>query len=432
MSRQNANHLYNIIIVGAGPSALFCASQLTDKNFLVLEQGRDLETRGRAVANRWPNFKRDLVFGEGGAGLFSDGKLNFSFEIGGQPAEVISLVAARKLEKWFLRTFKIKLPIKRKVIKVEGGRCLIFPQHHFGTDILPSIIKRVKKGFLQNIKLQAFVTRIVKKSDYFCVYTKDHKCFRTKRVIMATGQNSFELTAKLAQKLGIKIVPSDISIGVRLEAPMSSLKKYFSYQYDPKFIFSTPQGEVRTFCSNPGGYVVSEKKHNFVSANGHALKNRKSAYGNFAVLAKSFDKKYLVKMCQQISHQHQQKLIVQNTVDFIDHVKTKKLVIPQQHDNAKIGRVEHFFPQAVTAGLRSALKSLMKIEPGLAKSIIYSPEIKVLHYKIYVHPDTFESSLKNVHFLGDSSGNIHGLWNAILSGLDCGFSLGGKKKIIDI
>jgi len=432
MIKEKQCHLYDIIFIGAGPSALFCASQLTDHNFLILEQGKDIETRRRAVSNFWPNFKNDLLFGEGGAGLFSDGKLNFSFDIGGHPADVVSFKLAKNIERWFLRNFRIKLSRKKRNIKVSGGKCLIFPQHHFGTDKLPAIIRRVKKGFKKKIKINSVVTRIEKRKKYFCVYIKNKGYLKSKRVVVATGQNNFEFPVKTAKKLGIKIIPSEISIGFRLEAFMSDLKRYFSYQYDPKFIFYTSRGEIRTFCSNPSGYVVSEKKYGFTSANGHALKNHKSKYGNFAILAKSLDKEYLVKMCQKISHKNQQKLIVQNTIDFINKKRTKKLIISNQHKNAKIGNIRDFFPISVSLGLRAALKSLIKIEPGINKSILYSPEIKVLHYKIYVKKNTFESSLKNIHFIGDSSGNIHGLWNAILSGLACGSFLKDRGTLVDV
>ena len=76
--------ILDIIFVGGGSSTLFCASEIgKDKEFLIIEKGKKLEERVKSINNRSSQSKSDIVFGVGGAGLFFDGKLNFSTSIGG-------------------------------------------------------------------------------------------------------------------------------------------------------------------------------------------------------------------------------------------------------------------------------------------------------------------------------------------------------------
>lgn len=423
------NEVYDIIFIGAGPASLFCASKLSGKtNFLILEQGKKLKDRVDSLKNKSLTNKHDILFGEGGAGLFSDGKLNFSTEIGGNALDVLDPKIINEIKEEFVH--KYRLPSKlvnNKDIKIPGGRCLIFPQYHFGTDRLPGVINRTKSIFQKRIICSSPVTKIIKKNNLFSLSTAK-KQYKTKTLIVATGQSNFDFALNIADDFHLNTIANEISIGFRIEARQRDLKQYFSIQYDPKIIFNTPEGEVRTFCSNPGGYIVSEKKQGFTTANGHAKKQTKSNFGNFALLMKSNQRQKLIASCKKLSLDTHDKLIVQNIADFLKNKQTTRLIIIPQHHNYIIGKlINPYLNKKLIIGLQKALRNLLKIEPRLINSILYFPEIKIFPAKIKVKKNTFESKIPNLYFIGDCCGHIHGLWNAILSGLACGQHLNHLK-----
>ncbi len=413
----------DIIFVGGGPSALFCASILgNSKNFLIFEKGKTLEERKKSIDIGSSQAKSDIVFGVGGAGLFSDGKLNFSTDIGGNPLDVLSQERINKISKNFFKKYSITpLKVGGNNIKIENGKCLVFPQFHFGSDRLKLFITNLIKHFQNKIITNSTIKSIIKEGDTFEVATNNGDYFRTKKVIIATGQSNIDFSTNVAKSFRIKIIPKKVSIGFRVEASMKNLKRYFEIQYDPKILIETSQGQARTFCSNPGGYIVSEEKLGFSTANGYANYLNKSDYGNFAILLKVHGKNKIIEGCKKLSKDTKSRLIVENISDFIQKIRTKKLYVMPQHNNYVVGfKFADYFSPGVGDGLREALNSLIKVEPGLIKSIFYAPELKVLPDKICVKKNSFESvDVPGLFFLGDSSGNIHGLWNAIMSGTSC-------------
>jgi len=420
---KNKMEPYDIVFIGAGPATLFCASKLLNKkNFIILEKGKTLNQRIKSLHKNTPAVKSDILFGEGGVGLFLDGKLNFSTEIGGNILDVMNPWVISQIKRWFIKKYEIKPHYQRiKKIKIPNGKCLTFPQYHFGTENLPKLIKTISQGFRRRIICNTEVTSINKSKNIFSVTDSKRKIYLSRALIVATGQSNFDFVTKIAQYFKLKTESNEVSIGIRLEASNANLKKYFTIQYDPKLIFTVKQGEVRTFCSNPGGYVISEKKEGFTTANGHAQKNKKSNFSNLAILLKSREKNKLISMCKTISQKTKDRLIVQNTKDFLQNITTSKLIFPPQHTNCTIAQnIYSYLPTNIIAGLQEAIKSLLIIEPGLINSIFYFPEIKIFPSKIKVNKNTIESKVPNLYFIGDCCGYIHGLWNAILSGTSCG------------
>lgn len=432
--------VYDVIIIGAGAAGLFFAKTLKTDKFLILEKGAPLQRRKCFGKNKCKNCKVcSIVYGVGGAGLFSDGKLNFSMEIGGKPSKVFSKKNYQKIQKEFINEFKFRISkIKEKQIndfnkkygKTQKCKFIGVPQTHIGSDKLPALINSLMNRFADSIICPVEVKK-VSKGEYFCVQTSRGSFF-SRNVIVATGQAGSGFAASIAKKAGIKVKPSCVDLGIRVECDSKIVKPLINLQYDPKIRFSTSKGIVRTFCTNPNGFVLAERKHGFISVNGHSMKERKSACTNFALMH-SFSCKdplrFIIKTCTRITKENKSKVILQKADDFVNDISTNKLDKTVTYQDYVLESLSKYYPKGTLIALRQALISLDKIIPSfLKRSVVYAPEVKLYNSCIKVSKDSFEAEIKGLFFLGDCCGHIHGLLNAIYSGISCAKQINRRKR----
>lgn len=266
------------IVVGAGPAGLFCALILAYRGAkpIVIERGECVKDRMETVKKFWKtgklNPESNVQFGEGGAGTFSDGKLN---------------TGTRDIR-------------QKKVLEemVEGGapkEILYKAKPHVGTDILCTIVQNIREKivsmggeFIFNCRMDDIIIR------NNCVEgiktTKGD--FYTKTLILAIGHSARD-TFKLVQKLNIPMERKPFSVGVRIEHKREDID-YSQYgdfaplmgAADYKLSHKASSGRgVYTFCMCPGGYVVASASENEgVVTNGMSNFARDGVNSNSAVL----------------------------------------------------------------------------------------------------------------------------------------------------
>lgn len=429
--------IFDVIIVGAGPSSLFLASNLQTKNFLIIEKGNSVEKRKCPMKKECINCTQcSNVYGVGGAGLFSDGKLNFSTEIGGKPLDVMDNQIYNRINENFIEKFNIEFE-KTKHSEIDSfnklHRNISFhelKQFHLGSDNLPDFINSLIDNFRKNIITNSIVADISKDKEIFVIDTNKNTYF-TNNVIIATGQSGSEFTLDIANKFNIKIENSNADLGVRVECKNSIYEKLINMQYDPKIYFDVSNGSVRTFCTNPEGFVVTENKGFFVSANGHSMKKLKSENTNFALMHNFHidePKKYIDKILKKIQKENNNKIILQNTKDFINNKKTIELDnLSPTCTNYQLNEINKYYPIETNNALVDSINLIEEIVPGfIENSVLYGPEVKLYNYKIDIKVNTFESNVDGLYFIGDCCGHIHGLLNAIYSGISCSIFLNQK------
>ena len=305
---------YDVAIVGAGPAGLFCAYELINNNpklkVALLDKGRKADTRMCPMKiNGWKCLNCNpfqILSGYGGAGTFSDGKLNFIPKLG--KSDLFKYMPQSEAYKLIDDTEKIfnefnmdsdvypsnmdeAKQIEKEVAKT-GARLLIIKQKHLGSDKLPGYIKDFT-DYLENKKVDLYenanVLDIVEKTkDSYELVIENKDSITAKNVVVAPGRTGAKWIQELADKYDIPYTSQSIEIGVRVEVRKEILEDITNVIYDPTIFIKTDTytDEIRTFCTNPGGYVTKENYYGFICVNGHSLKDVKSANSNFAFISK--------------------------------------------------------------------------------------------------------------------------------------------------
>lgn len=425
-----------IIIIGAGAAGLMAAAELERygcKNFLILEAG--LAVTRRKCVNLGHCRQCDscqILFGVGGAGLFSDGKMNFSDQIGGAILNILSKKKYEQFVSHLIGTYQLTVEYPDKIVKkpiVDALKAVhaIFlkvPQAHLGSENLPQFIESRFKAILNRVVESCMVESIEIENGQFRVLTdKGHYCCR--HLIVATGQAGAGFAMSVARRFGLKILPAPADIGVRVEAHSDVLNAMTEIQWDPKIYFHTEYGNVRTFCTNPRGFVITEAKNGAVTCNGYAMKNKKSNNTNFALMTKIMvenPRAYLINIARTITEMTNNKLMLQKAEDFVNLVKTEKLAkIKPTTSCYSTGNLSYYLPYLPYQAIRETLKKINTVIPQFfeKESIVYAPEIKLYTNTIEIINEGFESALNRLYFLGDCCGHIHGLTNAMISAIAC-------------
>ena len=447
---------YDVIIVGAGPAGLFSAYELitNNKNLKIL-----LLDRGKKVANRYCPMNRDkkkcincnpcnILSGYGGAGTFSDGKLNFIPKLGKSDLfKYMSESEAYKLiddtEAIFTK-FKMDSDIYpsnmeealklKKEVAIEGARLLIIKQKHLGSDKLPKYIDDFasyleKNGveLLENID----VIDIIKDNDGYKVTSKDKEYIGSK-IIVAPGRTGAKWVQELADKYNIPYLSQSIEIGVRVEVRKEILDSFCSIIYDPTIFIKTDtySDEIRTFCTNPGGYVTKENYYGYICVNGHALKDIKSNNSNFAFISKvnltepvTNTREYGESIARIANVLGDSKPIIQSLKDLrkgrrSTWSKLDKGFIEPTLKDCVAGDLALVLPHRIITNILEGLEKLDKIIPGVNndETLLYGPEIKFFSNEILTN-NNFKLENEDIYFIGDGAGKAGNIVTASATGL---------------
>ncbi|MBE5905360.1 MAG: FAD-dependent oxidoreductase [Lachnospiraceae bacterium] len=242
------------VIVGAGPAGYFCGLMLSKHGYrpIIIERGKPVEERKEDVDAFWKTGalkpQSNVQFGEGGAGAFSDGKLN-------------TLV-------------KDKEGRSRKVLQtfVEYGadeRILTDQKPHVGTDYLYRVLQKMRQDFLAaggEIRFETVLTGLeVKNSELTGIVVNDVERIDTDVCVLAIGHSARD-TFTMLYKDGVAMEPKSFAVGFRVEHPQDMVNRLqYGADYEKelpaaayKVTAKTTSGRgVYSFCMCPGGYVVN-------------------------------------------------------------------------------------------------------------------------------------------------------------------------------
>ena len=452
---------YDVVIVGAGPAGLFCAYELIEKNnklkIALIDKGRRAETRmcpmkvnGGKCLNCNPC---QIMSGYGGAGTFSDGKLNFIPKLGKSDLfKYMSQSEAYKIiddtEEIFTK-FKMDSEVypsnmdEAKEIEKEvaktGARLLIIKQKHLGSDKLPLYIKDFtdyleNKGvsIYQNTDVVDIVSKSKSEHDLIMKTKTKEEVITAKNVIVAPGRTGAKWIQELADKYQIPYTSQSIEIGVRVEVRKEILEDITNIIYDPTIFIKTDTytDEIRTFCTNPGGYVTKENYYGFICVNGHSLKDVKSMNSNFAFISKvgltepaTNTRLYGESIARIANTLGDGKPIVQTLRDLrkgrrSDWKRINKGFIEPTLKDCVAGDLSLILPHRIITNILEGLEKLDKIIPGVNndETLLYGPEIKFFSNEITTN-NKFKLEDYDIYFVGDGSGKAGNIVTAAATGL---------------
>lgn len=447
--------MYDVIIIGAGPAGLFAAYELITKNknlkVLLLDKGKKAENRfcpmtktGKCVNCNPCN----ILSGYGGAGTFSDGKLNFIPKIG--KSDLFKYMSESEAYKLIDETEEIftkfnmdsdvypsnmdeALKLKKQVA-INGDRLLLIKQKHLGSDKLPGYIEDFSNYLEDNgviLKENTDVVDIEKCSDGYNIKTKNED-YKAAYVIVAPGRTGAKWIQELADKYKILYLSQSIEIGVRVEVRKEILEEFTNVIYDPTIFIKTDTygDEIRTFCTNPGGFVAKENYYGYICVNGHSLKDIKSNNSNFAFISKvnltepaTNTREYGESIARIANVLGESKPIIQNLKDLkrgrrSTWHKINKGFIEPTLKYCVAGDLALVLPHRIITNILEGLEKLDKIMPGVNndETLLYGPEIKFFSNEISTN-NNFKLENDNIYFVGDGAGKAGNIVTAAATGL---------------
>ena len=435
--------MYDCIIIGAGPSGIFAALELIKANdalkVLLIEKGSDINERARG----------DLFSGWGGAGTFSDGKLNLSKDVGGVLGDYLtdtdltgliehvdSLYVAHGAGDGLKGLDSEAVAELEKLSSAADLKLIPFPIRHLGTDGCFGLLKNLREelsGKMDFIFDVDVVDVIECDGRVAGVRTSEGKEYSARFVVLAPGRVGSGWLQKLARAKGLKTSINPVDIGVRVEVPASVLSSVTDVLHEAKLVYRSKKfnDTLRTFCMNPYGVVVEERHRDrgFSTVNGHSFSTKRSENTNFAILVSTtftepFHEpieygEYVARLANLLGDG----IIVQRLGDLIEGRRSTRERLAEGEvtptlKGATPGDLSFALPYRYISDILEMLEALDKFAPGInsPSTLLYGVEVKFYSMRLKLN-DTLETGIENLFAVGDGAGVTRGIIQASVSGI---------------
>ena len=425
---------YNPIIVGMGPAGLFAGLLLIENGIkpIIIERGKCVEERIKDVENFAKNRKfkteSNIQFGEGGAGTFSDGKLNT-----GNSTNIYSQKVLNEF---------VKFGAPKEILYTA--------KPHIGTDNLRKIVKNIREYIISKGGKVLFNTKVtdfeIKNGKIKAVICEKDK-IETDTVILAIGHSARDTFKKL-HELGVQIQPKNFAIGTRIEHLQKDINRA---QYgenvklnlpvaDYKLVYHAKNGRTcYTFCMCPGGQVMaSNSEENSIVTNGMSNFARDGENSNSALLVNvtvddyyknsPLDGMYFQESLEKKAFELGGKNYnapVQRVEDFLEGHKTKEFgrIKPTYMPGVTGADLNEILPQFVSETMKEAIVELDKKLHGFADkdAVLTGVETRSSSpVQIIRDKESLNSvNVKGLYPCGEGAGYAGGIMTAAIDGLKC-------------
>lgn len=426
---QHLNH--RPIIVGFGPSGMFAALLLSRRGYrpIVLERGLNVDQRAKLVHQFTKSgaFHEHgtILFGEGGAGTFSDGKLTT-----------------------LISDFRCRYVLESLVKGGADEEILYRNKPHVGTDVLRSVIKNLREEIISHggeIRFGSQVSDIVVKDSILqSVVVNETETLSTDVCLLGIG-HSARNTFQMLFDRQVEIRQKPFSIGVRIEHPQSMINssQYGEYASHPslgpaeyKLSYHAASGRsAYSFCMCPGGWVVcSSSETEGVLTNGMSENARDGEYANSALMVNvtpedfgsdhplagvEFQRRFENKAFDLAGRNFHAP--IQLVGDFLSdrHSTALGIVKPTYRPGYAFVKMTDLFPAFVTDTLKEAILDFDRKIKGFAMhdAVLTGVETRSSSPIRIVRNDDFQSNISGLYPIGEGSGYAGGIMSSAVDGI---------------
>lgn len=422
--------MHRPVIIGCGPAGLFCGLVLARCGYrpILLERGEDVDARTRTVEHFWSggrlNPRSNVQFGEGGAGTFSDGKLN----------TMVKDTAGRN--QYVLETF---------VNAGAGADILYINKPHIGTDVLRSVVKNMREEIISlggEVHFLSQMTDIcIEGGSIRSVCINDKKKLDCEVLVLAIGHSARDTFEMLTHK-PVEMTAKSFAVGLRIEHPQALINHSQYGQEQPHYLpaadykltkkLENGRG-VYSFCMCPGGYVVNaSSEEGRIAVNGMSYHARDSRNANSAMIVTvtpddfGFD-----GVLGGVQFQRQLEAFayragegdvpVQLFGDFCQNRESRMLgkVEPCIRGSYRLTNLREGLPPFIGTSLEAGIKAFDHIIPGFAgyDAVLSGVESRTSSPVRIVRNSDMVSNIAGLYPCGEGAGYAGGITSAAMDGM---------------
>lgn len=427
------------VIVGSGPAGLFAGYMLAKAGYkpVILERGASLSERQANVEEFWRtgilNTESNVQFGEGGAGTFSDGKLN-------------------TLVKDAMGRNRVVLEI---FVECGAPSEILYQQKpHLGTDALMTIVANMRQKIEEMGGTFHFHTKVtdisVTEGHIKGVICNEHRELPSEAVILAVGHSARD-TFQMLSHHNMELKQKSFAVGVRVEHPQEVINQALYGENHNKLLGAAPYKVTHTcengrgvysFCMCPGGYVVNASScEGRLCVNGMSYQDRGSRNANSAIIVSVSPKDYAsddplagVRYQQELEKAAYKaakgKIPLQRLEDFQKNQPTTVLgtVKPEMKGAWSFANVRQILPEYVGAGIIEGMKAFGKKIKGFDHddTLISGVESRTSSPVRMVRSDMMESNIQGLYPCGEGAGYAGGITSAAMDGVKAAEAIAQK------
>ena len=427
------------VVVGFGPAGIFAALLLARSGLkpIVIERGGCVEDRTLSVNKFWSEGKLDtesnVSFGEGGAGTFSDGKLN-------------TLVKD---------TFGRNKFVLKSLVEYGAPKEILYDNKpHIGTDLLTGIVRKIREEIKELGGEVRFDTKLInienikdnkKKVEVVNNRNGEHEIIECENIILALGHSARD-TFKALKEMGVYMEPKSFALGIRVSHSQNLIDVSQYGDKEAKFLSPAPykltfkssfDRGVYSFCMCPGGFIVNASTEaDRIAINGMSYHKRDSGEANSAIIVsvseEDFDKyadpkdplkgiEFQRRLEEETFNMGKGRVPVQRLVDFLegrdsDGFDNADLKIK---GSTTIARVDKLFPKEIYESMKEAFSDFNRKIKGFINEDAYVAAIESrTSSPIRINRDeSLQANIFGIYPCGEGAGYAGGIMSAAMDGL---------------